>query len=79
MHAEDQDVIDDFLLEIARRGLTLRGQFLHHLIREALSGTTAPTEQEIAHLLPQELLRMAKEWKRKPAAVIAALGRKDVK
>ena len=50
MHADDQDIIDDFLLEIAKRGLTLRGQFLSHLIRQALTGTTAPTEQEIANL-----------------------------
>lgn len=33
MHPDDQDVIDDFLLEIATRGLTLKGQFLSHLIR----------------------------------------------
>jgi len=79
MHPDDQDVIDDFLLEIAKRGLTLKGQLLSHLIREALTGTNAPTEQEIANLLPLELLKMAKEWKRKPAAVIAALSRKSAK
>jgi len=27
MHPEDQDVIDDFLLEVASRGLSLKGQF----------------------------------------------------
>jgi len=79
MHPDDQDVIDDFLLETTKRGLTLKGQIMSHLIRGAISGTNAPTEQEIANLLPQELLKMAKEWKRKPAAVIAALSRKAAK
>ena len=79
MHADDQDVIDDFLLEIAKRGLTLKGQLLSHLIREALTGTSTPTEQEIANLLPQELLKMAKEWRKKPEKVIAALSRKGAK
>ncbi len=77
MHAGDQDVIDDFLLEIAKRGLTLKGQLLSHLIREALTST--PTEQEIGNLLPQELLKMAKEWRKKPEKVIAALSRKSAK
>lgn len=79
MHADDQDVIDDFLLEIAKRGLTLKGQLLSHLIREALTGTSTPTEQEIANLLPQELLKMAKEWRKKPEKVIAALSKKSAK
>jgi hypothetical protein len=79
MHPDDQDVIDDFLLEIAKRGLTLKGQLLSHLIREAITGTSEPTEQEIANLLPQELLRMAKEWRKKPEKVIAALSRKSAK
>ena len=39
MHPDDQDVIDDFLLDVAKRGLTLKGQFLSHLIREALTRT----------------------------------------
>lgn len=73
MHHDDQDVIDDFLLEIAKRGLTLKGQLLSRLIREALTGTTTPTEQEIANLLPQELLKMAKEWKRSPEKVLKRL------
>jgi hypothetical protein len=52
---------------------------LSHLIREALTGTNTPTEQEIASLLPQELLKMAKEWRKKPEKVIAALSRKSAK
>ncbi len=76
MHPDDQDVIDDFLLEITRLGLTLKGQLLSHLIRGAISGTNAPTEQEIANLLPQELLKLAREWQKKPEKVMAALSRK---
>jgi hypothetical protein len=79
MHPDNQDVIDDFLLEIAKRWLTLKGQILSHLIREALTGTTTPTEQEIANLLPQELLKMAKEWRKNLEKVIAALSRKGNK
>jgi len=79
MHPDDQNVIDNFLLEIAKRGLTLKGQLLSHLIREALTGTSEPTEQEIANLLPLELLKMAKEWRKKPEKVIAALSRKSAK
>ena len=79
MHADDQDVIDDFLLEIAKRGLSLKGQFLSQLIKSALNGSDVPTEQEIANLLPQELLCMAKEWQKKPDKVIATLTRKSAK
>jgi hypothetical protein len=73
MHAADQDVIDDFLHEIAVKGLTLRGQFLSHLIDKALGGTIQPNEQETANLLPQELLRMDKEWRRNPGPVLESL------
>lgn len=73
MHQDDQDVIDDFLLEIAERGLTLKGQFLERLIRQALESSKQPTDQEITDLLPQELLAMAKEWQRKPEKVLRRL------
>lgn len=73
MHPDDQDVIDDFLLEIATRGLTLRGQFLSHLIRQAIHGSEDPTEQEVEGLVPQELLKMAKDWRREPDAVLQGL------
>lgn len=73
MHQDDQDVIDDFLLEIAERGLTLKGQFLERLIRQALESSKQPTDQEITDLLPQELLAMAKEWRRKPDKVLRRL------
>ena len=73
MHADDQDVIDDFLLEIATRGLALRGVFLERLIRQAIDGSEEPTCQGTAELVPQELLKLAREWKKTPAAVIARL------
>ena len=73
MHAADQDCIDDFLLEVASRGLSLRGQFLAHLVKEAVSGAGSPGEQEVGGLIPSELLRMAKEWKKDPETVLAGL------
>ena len=73
MHADDQDAIDDFLQEIATRGLALRGVFLERLIRQAIDGSNEPTCQGTAELIPNELLKLAREWKKKPAAVIARL------
>ncbi len=73
MHSDDQDVIDDFLLEIANRGLTLKGQFLSHLIRQAIAGCQDPTEQQAEGLVPQELLRLAKEWQKAPEKVLSGL------
>lgn len=64
MHPEDQDVIDDFLLEVARSGITLRGQFLMRLIQQAIAGSHRPNEQEVATLVPAELLKTAKQWQR---------------
>lgn len=62
MHPEDQDVIDDFLLEAARKGLSLKGQLLMRLIQQAISGAADPTEQQVAELVPGELLKMARAW-----------------
>ena len=73
MHPDDQDIIDDFLLDVASRGLSLRGQFLAHLVERAVKGMAHPTEQMVTALVPTELLKMAKAWKRNPGAVIAAL------
>jgi len=79
MHPDDQDAIGYFLLETTKRGLTLKGQIMSHLIRGAITGTTTPTDQEIANLLPQELLKLAREWQKKPEKVMAALSRKSAK
>ena len=73
MHQRHQDLIDDFLHAIATHGIGLRGQFLSRLIRQALSGESQPNEQEVQVLVPQELLKMAKEWKRNPEKVLARL------
>ena len=74
MHPDDQDVIDDFLLEVASRGLSLKGQFLSRVVQRAVWGTTDPTEQSVTGMVPGELLRMAKAWRRDPAGVMAGLG-----
>ena len=76
IHQRHQDLSDDFLHAIATNGIGLRGQFLSRLIRQAISGGDLPTEQEVASLVPQELLKMAKEWKRNPEKVITRLSGK---
>ena len=63
MHPDDQDVIDDFLLARARSGESLKGQLLTKLIKATIDGTSSPTEQAVAELLPAELLKMAKRWR----------------
>ena len=63
MHSDDQDVIDDFLLARARSGESLKGQLLTKLIKATIDGTSSPTEQAVAELLPAELLKMAKRWR----------------
>jgi hypothetical protein len=74
MHPDDQDVIDDFLLEVATRGLSLRGQFLAHVVQRAVYEAQQPSEQEVTELVPGELLKMAKAWRRDPERVLAGLG-----
>jgi len=73
MHADEQDVIDDFLLEVATRGLALRGMFLERLIRQAIDGSQEPTSQGTAELIPNELLKLAREWRKRPEEVMARL------
>ena len=73
MHADDQDAIDDFLLEIASRGLSLKGQFLERLVALGIARCQNPTEQEVTELLPDELLAMARRWRKDPEGVLAGL------
>jgi hypothetical protein len=73
MHQSHQDIIDDFLHAIAVRKIGLRGQFLSRLISQAIEGNCNPTEQEVGTLIPQELLKMAREWKRHPEQVLKQL------
>lgn len=56
---------------MATRGLSLRGQFLAHVVQRAVSGTGALNEQVVTEMVPGELLKMAKTWRREPEAVIA--------
>ena len=76
MHADDQDAIDDFLLAIASRGLTLKGQFLEKLVALGIARCQNPTEQEVTELLPDELLAMARRWRKDPEGVLASLAEK---
>lgn len=64
MHPDEQDVIDDFLLEIANRRLGLKGQLLERLIARVINGDENPSSEVVNRLLPHELLRMAKDWRR---------------
>ena len=64
LHENDQDTIDDFLLELNRRGLSLRGQFLQRLIERVVKGLPAPSEPEVARVTASEVLRLAKRWQR---------------
>ena len=73
MHADDQDVIDDFLEAIALRGLTLKGQFLEGLVHAVVAGSPHPNEQAVMDLVPAELLKLARAWKKNPAKVLASL------
>jgi hypothetical protein len=73
MHPDDQDLIDDFLSELALRKLSLKGQFLTRLIKEAVAGLDHPTQEKVVELVPSELLRWAKEWRRDPEGCIRKL------
>jgi hypothetical protein len=73
MHQSHQDLIDDFLHAIAVRKIGLRGQFLSRLIAQVVAGGARPTEQEVGPLIPDELLKMAREWKAHPAQVLQQL------
>ena len=73
MHPDDQDAIDDFLLAIASRSLSLKGQFLERLVALGIARCDHPNQQEVTELLPDELLRLAKAWRKAPEKVIGSL------
>jgi len=73
MHPDDQDLIDDFLGELAVRKLSLKGQFLTRLIREVVAGRDQPSEDEVAQLVPNQLLKWAQMWRQDPSRGIEAL------
>ncbi len=53
--------------------MNLRGRLLSRLIHQAINGCSQPNEQEVEQLVPQELLRMAREWRKHPEQVMARL------
>lgn len=66
MHKDDQDMIDDLLAEVARRKLSLRGQFLKYLVYHVTEDEDEPFEFDAvtAELIPSHLLDMAKRFAR---------------
>lgn len=62
-HPQDQDLIDDFLLELNERGLALRGQFMRHIAERVVGGLPEPNPEEIVRLQATEILGVAKRWK----------------
>jgi hypothetical protein len=61
MRHSHQDIVDDFLHAITVREIGLREQLLSRLISQTIAGNCQPTEQEVGSLVPQELLKMARE------------------
>ena len=73
MHPADQDTIDDFLQVVSRRRLNLKGQFLERLVALGIARCDHPNQQAVTELLPAELLRLAKAWKKDSEKVIGSL------
>ena len=73
MHPGDQDVIDDFLEALALSGFNLKGQFLQRLVDLGVARCDNPNSQEVTQLLPDELLKLARAWKKDPQGVISSL------
>lgn len=63
MPQQEQDLIDDYLCHVAQSGESLKGQLLAKMIRDAVDGSEDPTGQDIQSLLPEQLLKMAKQWR----------------
>ena len=47
--------------------------FLERLIRRAIDRSHEPTCQGTAEFVPQELLKLAREWQKRPDEVMAKL------
>ena len=73
MHPGDQDVIDGFLEALALSGFALKGQFLQRLVDLGVARCDNSNSQEATQLLPDELLKLARAWKKEPEKVIASL------
>ena len=59
MHPEDQDTIDDFLLELNKRGLSLGGSFLEHVVERTVSEEKNPDTETIIRLQASKILELA--------------------
>lgn len=73
MYPADQDVIDDFLLEIAAKRINLHGRLLAQVDQEAICRWSSPNGQTVEQILPQEILKLAREWRKHPKRVMARL------
>lgn len=62
MRAEDQDSIYDFLYELNRRGLNLKGQFLNATIQRVVRREPEADPSQIAALQAREILELARRW-----------------
>lgn len=69
MPVEDQDCIYDFLLEMTRRQMSLKGQLLNAMIHRAMGNAPQISLERIAQLQAPELLALAKRWKAKDETV----------
>ena len=64
MHPTQQDVIHDFALEVARRGLTLMGSFLRRVAERVATGQPEPHPDTIVRLQADQILHWAQRWQR---------------
>lgn len=61
-HETEQDVIDDFLLELNRRGHSLAGQFMRHLAERVVAGLPEPDPDQVIRRQAREILDLARRW-----------------
>ena len=62
MAPHEQDDIDDFLFELNRRNLKVRGSFLHALIEDVTSRKN-PEGQDVSGEVASEIYKLALRWK----------------
>ena len=63
-HESDQDAIDDFILELVKRGQPLAGSFLRAMTVQICKGLDEPKAEEVTRLQAAELLDLAKRAQR---------------
>jgi hypothetical protein len=62
LHADQQDIIDDFLLEIAQRGHSLGRTFLRHAADRASQNLPEPDPETIQRTTAGQSLNLALRW-----------------